>query len=132
MVFISATRLKVKSIVYLISFIKANEASVKQLNITNGFLGGKELIDKGLTFWTLTMWNNELSMKYFRNSLAHKRAMHKLPFWCNEASYLHWLQQEEKLPDWETIHSKILSEGQTTKVRTPSANQLSKNYPEIK
>ena len=132
MVFISATRLRVKSIIYLINFIRANEASVKQLNITEGFLGGKELIDKGLIFWTLTMWQDELNMKYFRNSLPHKRAMQKLPFWCNEASYMHWMQKEDLLPGWKTIHKNMILEGRITKVRNPSESQLSKNYPEIK
>ena len=132
MVFISATRLRVKSVLYLLSFMIANEKSIKQLNISDGFLGGKELIDKGLTFWTFTMWSNEISMKYFRNSLPHKRAMRKLPFWCNEASYIHWTQEEQQLPDWKTVHEKMLSEGKTTAVGTPSDTQLSKNYPEIK
>ena len=132
MIFISVTRLRVKSILYLLRFVIANEASVKQLNKTEGFLGGRELIDKKLTFWTLTMWDNEVSMKQFRNSLPHRKAMQKLPFWCNEASYLHWIQAENELPGWKSIHDKMLKNGISTKVRNPSEIQLSKKYPEIK
>lgn len=132
MVFISATRLRVKSIIYLFPFFRANEASVKQLLKTQGFLGGLELVDKKLTFWTLTMWNIDASMKEFRNSIPHRKAMQKLPYWCDEASYVHWTQNEDVLPGWNTVYEKIIAEGKITKVRQPSPNQLYKNYPEIK
>ena len=132
MIFISATRLRVKSFLYLVRFIIANEAAVKQLNKTEGFLGGRELIDKNLTFWTLTIWDSDVSMKQFRNSLPHRKAMQKLPFWCNEASYIHWTQAENQFPGWKTIYEKMLADGKTSKVRNPSENQLNKNYPEIK
>ncbi|MEP6926462.1 MAG: hypothetical protein ABI834_02445 [Ginsengibacter sp.] len=128
----SATRLRVKSLLHLPGFIIANETSVKQLKKTEGFLGGKELIDKSLTFWTITLWKDNESMKRFRNSLPHKKAMQKLPFWCNEASYIHWILEGNYLPDWKTIHDKMVLEGKVSKVRNPSKNQLSKNYPEIK
>ena len=132
MIFISATRLRVKSFLYLVRFIIANEAAVKQLNKTEGFLGGRELIDKNLTFWTLTIWDSDVSMKQFRNSLPHRKAMQKLPFWCDEASYIHWTQAENQFPGWKTIYEKMLADGKTSKVRNPSENQLNKNYPEIK
>lgn len=132
MPFVSITRLKVKSIWYLIPFMKANEASAKQLVITPGFLSGKELVDKGLTFWTLTIWDDDAKMKSFRNSEAHRKAMQKLPFWCSEASYFHWLQDEPFLPNWHTASLKLIQEGKITKVRNPSAKQLSNQFPPIK
>lgn len=132
MVFISATRLKLRSAWYLLAFFLANEAAVKQLCITNGFIEGMELIDKNLTFWTLTMWRMDADMKTFRNSAAHKKAMQKLPFWCDEASYIHWTQEELVLPDWKMVHTKIVTEGKSTKVRKPSVNQLNNTFPEIK
>ena len=132
MVFISATRLKIRYAWHLLPFFLANEAAAKQLCITNGFIEGMELIDKNFTFWTLTMWHMDADMKTFRNSEAHKKAMQKLPFWCNEASYVHWTQEEQQLPDWETVYTKITTDGKITKVRKPSANQLNNTFPEIK
>ena len=129
MYFISATRLRVRSIFFLFGFIRANEASVKVLIKTPGFVAGKELTDKGLTFWTVTIWQDETSMKTFRNSVPHRKAMQALPHWCNEASYTHWIQEEEFIPDWNTIYKKMMVEGKTTRVRKPSARQLEKNYP---
>ncbi len=132
MCFISITRLRVKSFISLPRFFVANEASIKVLIQTRGFVEGKELVDKNLTFWTMTMWEAENNMKEFRNSLPHRKAMQKLPDWCDEASYLHWMQEEKVLPDWQTAYEKMITEGKTTKVRFPSANQINKDYQPIK
>jgi deoxyribodipyrimidine photolyase len=132
MPFISVTRLRVRSVFNLLKFILTNEASVKQLYKTKGFLGGKELIDKHLTFWTLTMWTDDTSMREFRNSLPHRKAMQKLPFWCCEASYFHWTQEETLLPSWDAASQKLFQQGKLTKVRKPSANQLKHSFPLIK
>lgn len=129
MYFISVTRLRVKSIWYLPQFILASEASLKQLKKTPGFIEGKELIDKHLTFWTLTMWRDEASMKIFRNGKPHQTAMRKLPGWCDEAAYVHWTTEDPGLPEWLTAHEKLITIGRVTKVKEPTANQLNKNYP---
>jgi hypothetical protein len=76
--------------------MRANEASVKELKASRGLLKGKELIDKQLTFWTITIWENEESMKGFRGSSSHRIAMQQLPKWCNEASYHHWVQEDDE------------------------------------
>lgn len=110
----------------------ANESSINQLIKTAGFLGGRELIDKHLTFWTLTMWESDANMRDFRNSSPHRKAMQKLPIWCDEASYIHWIQEEPKLPEWKFISGKMSTEGKISKVRNPSGNQITKNYAEIK
>jgi len=132
MYFVSATRLRFRSIFFLFGFMRANEASVKVLLTTPGFIQGKELTDKGLVFWTITVWKDETSMRTFRNSPPHRKAMQGLPNWCNEASYTHWMQEDDSIPDWDTIHTKMITEGKLTKVRKPSARQLEKNYPPLK
>ena len=132
MVFISATRLRVRSVRYLISFFIYNERAVKELLKTPGLLAGKELIDKNLTFWTLTLWETEAAMKAFRNGEAHRKAMRKLPVWCDEGSYVHWQQEEAQVPDWQEVYEKMIAEGRKTKVKKPSADQLAGPYPPIK
>ncbi|PRY11299.1 hypothetical protein CLV24_11194 [Pontibacter ummariensis] len=106
MVFVSATRLRVSSVFHLPAFFLANEATVKQLSQSPGFLGGKELIDKHLTFWTLTRWQDAAAMKALRNAAPHREAMQKLPLWCNEASYVHWTNDSRILISWATVHVK--------------------------
>ena len=127
--FISATRLKLKSFFSLPAFMRANSASAKQLIKTDGFIAGKELIDKGLTFWTLTMWAQDADMRSFRNSEAHRNAMRHLPDWCNEATYTHWLQEDTTLPNWHTVHEKMITHGIVSKVRTPTEQHLNKAFP---
>ena len=131
MPFISVTRLRVKSLFFLFSFIRANEASVKELKSSTSLLMGKELIDKKLTFWTITLWEDEDSMKKFRGSLSHRNAMQHLPKWCNEASYHHWFQEESECPNWTTISDKLYSEGKLSKVRNPSNAQITNQFPPI-
>lgn len=132
MTFVSVTRLRVKSIFLLIPFLRANEAIVKQLKVSNGLLKGKELMDKKLTFWTITLWDNEESMKAFRSSSSHRMAMQHLPKWCNEASYHHWVQEGNQFQDWSTISEKLFSEGKLSKVRNPSDAQISNRFPKLK
>ena len=132
MPFISVTRLRVKSIFFLLPFIRANEASVKEIKKSKGFLKGKELIDKKLTFWTITIWENEESMKEFRSSTSHRIAMQHLPKWCDEASYHHWVQEETEFPTWDNISEKLYSEGRLSKVRNPSKAQVENQFPPIK
>lgn len=113
-------------------FMSANGASVKQLRITPGFKMGKELIDKGFTFWTLTLWEKDADMKSFRNSEPHRRAMQKLPEWCKEATYTHWLQEDPILPDWDIVYERIIKEGIISKLRNPSEHHLVKSFPPVK
>jgi len=132
MPFVSVTRLRVKSLFFLIPFIRANEASVKEIKISKGILKGKELIDKKLTFWTVTIWENEESMKKFRGSIVHRNAMQQLPIWCNEASYHHWIQEDDEFPTWDTVSKILYSEGKLSKVRNPSKAQIENQFPPIK
>lgn len=110
----------------------ANEASGRALVKVKGFLKGKELIDKNLTFWTLTMWVDDTSMKEFRNAAAHRKAMQHLPTWCHEASYFHWTQQDPDFPDWNVASGRLISEGKLTKVRNPSPRHLANHFPPIR
>jgi len=132
MFFISLTRLRLRSIWYVPGFLKSNSRCAKQLLITPGFISGKELIDKNFVFWTVTMWQADADMKTFRNSPPHRKAMQKLPTWCDEATYMHWLSDEANIPAWNTICEKMIAEGKVSKVRHPSKDHLDKNFPAIK
>lgn len=131
MVFISVTRLRLSSILHLPVFFIKNEKVIKQLKHSDGFISGKLLVDKHLTFWTLTLWESETHMKAFRNSFNHKKAMPRLPGWCDEASYTHWLSEKTELPDWNEIHAKLSQYAKYTKVKKPSQAHSNKIIPPI-
>jgi hypothetical protein len=129
MYFVSVTRLRVRSLLFLPQFFWANEASVKAIKKIPGYINGKELVDKGFTFWTVTIWDSVEAMKQFRNNDPHKSVMRKLPHWCDEAAYVHWQQETDDFPDWNTIHRRLLDEGKITKVLHPSPQQGGMTYP---
>jgi hypothetical protein len=95
-----------------------------------GMLGG----EKWLAFWTITVWDDEKSMKAFRNSDAHLRVMPRLANWCDEASFVHWEQNDESIPTAELVFQRLRDTGTLSKVRHPSAahsagNKTGKNKP---
>jgi hypothetical protein len=121
----------VRSMIYLPGFILANEASIRSIKKVSGFISGKELVDKGFTFWTVTIWESDEAMKFFRNSNPHKGAMRKLPNWCDEGAYVHWMQEDKVIPGWDFLYKKLMTEGKLTKIKYPSARQANMNYPKI-
>ncbi len=124
MPFISATRLRIRSFRFMPAFILHTFRSSRQLVKAPGFLNGKTLVDRKLVFWTLTSWADEASMRAYRNSGAHKAAMPKLQYWCDEASVAHWQQETAGLPTWPDTHQQMLK-GRISKVRHPSPDHLS-------
>lgn len=120
MYFISATRLKLRSYRFLIPFLWQNFKINRQIQKTTGFIQGKLLVDKQLTFWTLTIWKNRESTLTFRNSGAHLRAMPKLFHWCDEAAYAHWEQEELKISNWLEVHRQLNEIGKLSKLKHPS------------
>jgi len=110
-------------------FLLANESIVRSLKKIGGFVAGKELVDKGFTFWTVTLWESDQAMKSFRNSDPHKKAMRKLPDWCDEAAYAHWLQEDKVIPAWDLVYKKLMTDGKTTKVKRPSMREPGMRYP---
>jgi heme-degrading monooxygenase HmoA len=123
MYFVSITRLRVRSYRFLPFFFLANERCVRAIETMEGFVGGQELMDKNLTFWTATIWRSDADMKSFRSCEPHKKAMRKLPNWCDEAAYAHWLQTEDAIPTWDILHERSLAGGRLSKVKYPSSIQ---------
>ena len=129
MALISVTRLRIRSFFYLPQFFWGNELSARQLSQAPGFLGGRLLVDRHRTFWTLTAWDDQAAMRAYRNSGAHAGVMPKLLKWCDEASVAHWDQESPSLPDWPEAHRRMVSEGRASKVHNPSPNHAARAFP---
>jgi len=130
MPFVSATRLRLRSGRYLIPFIIYSSLSSRQARRSRGNLGLKLLRDANQTFWTLTVWQDEEAIRSFMLAGSHRRAMHKLLDWCDEASVAHWKQETSKLPGWDQAHRKIVEQGRPSKVRFPSSDHIARRIPE--
>lgn len=127
---VSVTRLRVRSLRYLPEFLWYTFRSRAQVERASGFCGGRLLVDSRLTFWTLTAWDNERSMKAFRGAGAHSRVMPKLFRWCDEAAYAHWLAADDIVPDWRDAHAHLQSEGRLSRVAHPSSDHNARRFPE--
>jgi hypothetical protein len=132
MPFISVTRLKVRSLRYLPSFLWQTFKVASQTRRSPQFLGGRVLREANNVFWTLTAWEDEEAMRVFRQQGAHARVMPKLLGWCDEAAYVHWTQDSPELPDWLESHRRLVLAGKLSKVYHPSAAQVAKHIVEPK
>jgi hypothetical protein len=128
--FVSVTRLRIRSLRFIPSFLSLNSRCTKQVCTSPGFLRGGELVDRGFTFWTLTGWLDERSMKAFRGTGPHAEAMRLLPHWCNEAAIGHWIHETDELPDWEEAHRKLVETGRLSRVEHPNENHQAKRFRE--
>jgi hypothetical protein len=128
MAFVSLTRLRIRSILYLPLFAIYTSRSIRQVKKAPGFQRGALLQDRSRTFWTMTAWDEHDSMRRYMTTGAHKSAMRHLMHWCDEASVTHWEQEASALPSWEEADRRMRESGRASKVNHPTAEHTSMNY----
>jgi heme-degrading monooxygenase HmoA len=128
MAFVSITRLRIRSARFLPFFAIHALRSLSQAKGSPGFLCGSLLPDRKYTFWTMTVWDSQQSMRNYILSGAHKTAMPKLLHWCDEASITHWEQPEATAPTWDEADRRMRAEGRISKVNHPSKDHAGMNY----
>ncbi|MBD2015664.1 antibiotic biosynthesis monooxygenase [Microcoleus sp. FACHB-53] len=129
MTFISVTRLRVRSPLFLPLFLWNVWLTARQSTNTPGFVGGQLLRDANQTFWTITAWEEQAAMKMYRNSGAHRSVMPRIQDWCDEASVVHWLQENRTLPNWDEVHRRMVAEGFPTRLAHASPAHLQRDIP---
>ncbi|ARV60132.1 hypothetical protein BZZ01_17210 [Nostocales cyanobacterium HT-58-2] len=110
MFFVSSTYIQLKSPLYipLVMFyllrtaLQVERASGK-LNIRYRYMDRK--------YWTLSLWQDEASMKAYRNQGVHRQVMPKLSKWSSEAGFVNWYQESAKLPDWQIVEKRMQETG---------------------
>lgn len=128
MPFVSVTRLRIRSARFLPSFALQTYESIQQIKHAEGFKEGSLLADRSWTFWTMTVWDSEASMRRYMTEGAHRRAMPHLLDWCDEASVVHWTQPGEEVPAWTEADGRMRGSGRLSKVRHPSPDHASLGY----
>lgn len=132
MIFVSLTRLRIRSVRFIPFFLVYAFRSVRQVSKASGFQGGMVLNDRERTFWTMTAWDTMANMRQFMNSGAHKKVMPHLLHWCDEASIAHWEQTESALPSWTEATERMRGDGRPSKVLNPSARHATLEFREPK
>lgn len=118
--FVSLTRLRIRSIRFLLAFALHAIRTRNQCSRSPGFLRGALLPDRQWTFWTLTVWDDEASMRAYILSGDHKKAMPRLMNWCDQASVAHWAAQSDAVPEWSEADRRMRTEGRASKVLHPA------------
>jgi hypothetical protein len=67
-------------------------------------------------------------MREFMLTGAHRQAMGKLAYWCDEAAVVHWNQQDARLPAWHEAWLRLQREGRKSKVLYPAPAHLAQQF----
>jgi hypothetical protein len=118
-VFISVTRLRIRSIRFLPAFALDPLWTRRQLRKATGLRDVALLADRAWVFWTVTAWDSAAAMRSYMSIGAHKAAMPALLHWCDEASVIHWEQPEATL---------IRAGGRASKVRNPAPHHADLSF----
>lgn len=109
--YLSMTRLKLKSTAYLLPFFIQNEQVIRQLRTSKGFLKGKQLATPNLSMWTVTLWSSKEDIRAFYLSGSHKQVMKNINKWSSEAVAGHQEIDFIELPSWQEIRNKLIAVG---------------------
>ena len=128
MAFASVTRLRVRSLRHMPLFSLHTLRVLSEARRASRFVAGSLLADRKLTFWTMTVLQEQSDMRDFMTHGAHLKAMPMLLDWCDEASVVHWVQDQEKAPSWLEADTRMRNEGRPSKVRHPSPHHATLAY----
>lgn len=121
---VSVTRLHLRSDEFLPAFFDAAFASGAEAEGAEGNLSSDATVEPdGVTFWTRTVWTDIDAMRAFMRLPAHGAAMPKLREWCDEATLVHWEQDDVRRPAWRDAHDRMQRDGRTSRVNHPSPAQ---------
>src|SRR5689334_19447634 len=127
---VAGTRLQIRSSWYLPAFFWLTYRSNRQARRAPGYLGG-QITGEGRSYWTLSIWEDEATMRAYRQSGAHKDAMRRVNDWCDELATAHWLQETVELPAWDEVARRIADEGRFLKLQHASPRHLAREIPPL-
>ena len=120
---VSITRLRVRRRRFLPAFLIQALRSALEARRATGNLSVALLADRDRTYWTRTLWRDEVAMRAFMTTGVHRRVMPRLLEWCDEAALVHWLGEAGEPPSWAEAHRRLVADGRASKVKHPSEAQ---------
>jgi heme-degrading monooxygenase HmoA len=80
-------------------FIFHTFKSIRQSKKAKGLVHASFRNEGWLTYWTLTVWEDEASMKEYRNKGNHLKAMKVSRKIADQLEKLNW--EDDHIPDWQ-------------------------------
>ncbi|UXX77767.1 hypothetical protein N7E81_10335 [Reichenbachiella carrageenanivorans] len=111
--YVSITRLKLKSIWLLPKFAKQSGRVAKQAQDSPGYIKVKLSNRWFRYFYTLTLWRSRADMQQFVIHGDHKVAMQEWSKFATEVKALGY--ETEAAPKWKEVRKRIATEGKTTR-----------------
>ncbi|MBW4435292.1 MAG: DUF3291 domain-containing protein [Pelatocladus maniniholoensis HA4357-MV3] len=106
--------MRLKSPLYIPLLVFYGLRTILQVECASGKLNTRYRWVDG-EFWTLSLWEDEASMKTYRNQGVHRQVMPKLVKWGSEAGFVNWHQENTKLPDWQSVEQRMQEKGRRQK-----------------
>jgi quinol monooxygenase YgiN len=131
MVFVSGTRLHLRSWRFFLPFILHTQRAARQARGAEGNLHMDLYRDRQFGFWTRTLWRDEAAMRAFMMSGAHAKAMRRHLNWADESYVVHWTQESSDVPSWAEVSRRMKVEGRATRLRHPSHAHERFEVPEL-
>ena len=131
MVFVSGTRLHLRSWRFFLPFFLYSQRSARQARGADGNLQVDLHRDQQAGFWTRTLWRDEAAMRAFMMSGAHAKAMRRHPNWADESYVVHWTQESSDVPAWSEISRRMKADGRRVRLRYPSQAHENFEVPEL-
>ena len=128
MAVISVTRLRLRSLDYLPAFLEYADPAHAQAEQAPGNIHTLIRAQTETVYWTLSVWDNEASMRTYMMADAHGKAMPKLVEWSDEASTVHWNQESSELPSWDVAEQWMAEHGKFLPLKYPSEAHLQKRF----
>ena len=119
MTLVSVTRFHLRSVRFMPFFMLHANRTIAQIRKADGFVAGAVQRDADQAYWTLTVWRDDLAMRAFGASGAHRNAMPHLAEWADEARVAHWTQPGGDLPDWAEAARRLRDDGRSSPLRHP-------------
>lgn len=119
MPYVSVTRLRVRSVRFFPRIAFHTWRSARQIRRSPGFIEGYLALGPRMTMWTVTVWMDVASMRAFRNTSWHLKAMPALLPSCDEAAVVSWTTDEMEPPE-PRVAAARMADGRPSKVRHPT------------
>jgi len=126
---VSITRFRARAFWFVPMFMHHAQRSISQIRSAKGCISLALLKDRNRVFWTMTMWQDERSMKAYMTSGSHREAMPSLADWADEASVAHWNQEHAERPDWNEAARRMRVEGRPVRLHHPSPHHNDLSFP---